>query len=81
MSKKLTAFALALAGMAVAASPAPAHPGHASCAGGAPGVVEEFNLPIGPGPGFGTGFVKPLATNGQAASTIATLHAAYCAPH
>ena len=81
MSRKLVVLALAAAAAAVAAPPAAAHPGHASCAGGAPGVVAAFNLPIGPGPGFGTGFVKPLATTGQASATIETLHAAYCAPH
>ena len=83
MSKRLTPLALtvALAVTAAAAAPAAAHPGHTSCAGGAPGAVEALGLPIGPGPGFGTDFVKPLATGGIAAETIATLHAAYCTPH
>jgi hypothetical protein len=57
-----------------------AEPSHGSCAGGAPGAVAELGLPIAPGPGFGTGFVKPIAQAGAAKETIETLHAAYCEP-
>ena len=71
---------LAVAGaFAIAAGPAAAHPGHTSCGGGAPGAVEALPLPVGPGPGFGTGFVAPIARAGAAKETIETLHAAYCA--
>jgi hypothetical protein len=39
-----------------------------------------MELPIGPGPGFGSDFVKPLATAGLADETVAAIHAAYCEP-
>ena len=70
------AVAAALSAISV---PAAAHPDHASCGGGAPGVVEAFELPIGPGPDFGTGFVRPIAKARTAKQTIETLHDAYCA--
>ena len=57
-----------------------AHPGHGSCAGGVPGVVEAGLAPIPAGPGFGTDFVKPIATAGAAKETVALLHSVYCAP-
>src|SRR5687767_6256531 len=79
MKNKLLMLAGAGAVLAIAAGPAAAHEGHTSCGGGAPAVVDAFGLPVGPGPGFGTEFVSPLARAGQAKTTIETLHAAYCA--
>ena len=78
MNIKLCTSAAAIA-LAISAGPSAAHPEHTSCGGGAPAVVDAFGLPIGPGPGFGTGFVAPIARAGAAAQTIATLHEAYCA--
>lgn len=76
-----TLSALALATATMISGPTLAHQGHESCAGGAPGAVEELGLPIGPGPGFGTGFVEPLARSGTAAAAIAAFHEAFCEPH
>jgi len=57
------------------AGAAEAHPGHASCAGGAPAALALLAPDEGwPGPGFGTDFVSPLATSGQAATTVASIH-------
>ena len=79
MQRKTLGLAVAGAVSALAVGMASAHQGHASCGGGAPAVVEAFGLPVGPGPGFGTLFVSPLARAGQAKATIETLHEAYCA--
>jgi hypothetical protein len=80
MRQKLVTLVVGLALAGVFALPAASHEGHRSCAGGAPGAVEALGLPIAPGPGFGTGFVEPIATSGAAAETVAVLHAAYCEP-
>jgi len=61
-----------------ASAAAPQPPRHESCAGGVPGVSEAFGIP-GPGPDFGP-FASGLATTGQAAGTVAAVHAAYCEP-
>lgn len=65
------------------AGAAEAHPGHASCAGGAPAAIALL-VPgeNRPGPGFGTEFVSPLAKSGQAAATVAGIHStpAVCTP-
>lgn len=64
----------------VPALPAGAHEGHESCAGGAVGVSETLPGVPRPGPEFG-GFVRPLATTGQASETVTTIHAVYCEDH
>ena len=54
--------------------------GTGSCAGGAPGSIATIpGIPTGPGQGpSGPGFVKPIATSGDAAQTIETLQVVYC---
>ncbi|MBM3139824.1 MAG: hypothetical protein FJZ92_06295 [Chloroflexi bacterium] len=61
---------------------AEAHPGHASCAGGAPGVALEFPdlVPIGPGPRLGSDLVSPIAEAGAGKAPVTALHALYCHP-
>lgn len=78
MRQKLVALVIGAALALSLALPALAHEGHRSCEGGAPGAVEELGLPIAPGPGFGTGFVAPIATSGAAAATVEFLHSVFC---
>jgi hypothetical protein len=61
------------------AVPASAHPGHESCAGGAPAAAPVFGFPQ-PGPGFGT-FIAEIGKSGQAKDVITAFHAAFCEPH
>lgn len=80
MRKKLASLVIGAAIASVVALPAAAHPGHGSCAGGAPGAVEELGLPVAPGPGFGTDFVSPIATSGAASATVEAVHTVFCEP-
>jgi hypothetical protein len=80
--KRLATAAVIGAVIAIGAiTPAAAHQGHTSCAGGAPGVVAAMPdlAPIPPGPGFGSDFVSPIAKAGLANETVAAIHALYCA--
>ena len=61
----------------VPALPASAHPGHESCAGGAPGVAATLPGVPSPGPEFGP-FASSLGRSGQAAETVALIHEVYC---
>ena len=70
-----------LAALALATPAAASHGGGTgSCAGGAPGAIATIpGISTGPGQGpSGPGFVKPIATSGNAGQTIETLHGIYC---
>ena len=72
-------LAVAAALVLAPALPASAHDGHESCAGGAPGVAATLPGIPSPGPAFG-GFASGLATTGQAATAVSTIHSVYCEP-
>ena len=76
MRKRLLAFAgiVVVAGLSFA-SPAFAHRGHGSCAGGA----QSFTVPLAQSGQAGE-VISEVAQAGEAGETSAALHAAGCEP-